>query len=137
MVGILIVTHGSLSCALAESCKFFCGEQKGIHALCLNPTDDVSEFRKCVSREMEQLNDGNGVLVFVDLFGGSPSNCTAANLKNSCFECVTGVNLPMLIEALNYRDRCDLKTLTEKCIIAGNGSILSLRHVIQNHEPFS
>lgn len=137
MVGILIITHGSLSCALAESCKLFCGEQEGIHALCLDPTDDVYEFRKCVGREIARLDNGDGVLVFVDLFGGSPSNCAAANLKNSCYECVTGVNLPMLIEALNYRSRCDLKELAEKSMIAGNESILNLRCIIQNHEPVS
>lgn len=136
-IGILIVTHGNLSRELVESCKLFCGEPDHVRALCLNPADDIGELRARVSSEVDGLDRGEGVLVFVDLFGGSPSNCAAANMKNQHFECLTGVNLPMLIEALNGRDHCVLEELAERCMKAGSNGILNLRHKIAQRKAVS
>ena len=77
------------------------------------------------------MDQGNGVLVLADLFGGSPFNATASNMKNLKFKCLTGMNLPMLLEALISKEDGDLKELTVKCDEAGKEGIIKIEEIIK------
>ncbi len=70
-------------------------------------------------------------MVFTDLFGGSPSNVTAANMKDFKFESISGVNLPMLIEALDSRKDKSLEELVDKIIEIGVSGIKNIRKELE------
>ncbi len=127
MIGILIVTHGNFGLELLKSAELIVGKQENVEALSLNHGDDVEELYNNVKKSIKKLDKGEGVLVFTDLFGGSPSNVTAANMKDSKFESVSGVNLPMLIEALDSRTSCNLEELAGKVIQIGVDGIKNIR----------
>ena len=94
MIGVLLVTHGNFSEAIIKSMELVFGRQEKLEALTLNHGDDVEELTRQVKERAKELDDGEGVLVLVDLLGGSPCNVTASCLKQEGLECVTGLNLP-------------------------------------------
>ncbi|EDS72464.1 PTS sugar transporter subunit IIA [Anaerofustis stercorihominis] len=114
MIGILLVTHGNAGKELIKSSELIIGHQQKIDSLSLNHGDDINELQKHVLNKIEILNDGDGVIVMVDLLGGSPCNVTGKIIKETNnVECLTGVNLPMLIEAISSRENLNLKELTD------------------------
>lgn len=127
MISILIVTHGYLCEGLIKSSELIIGKEEKLSAISLCEGDDNIKFRDKIKSEINELDDGSGVLVLTDLFGGTPSNSVAANMKNLNFECITGVNLPILIEALSSRKQLNLGELVKSCLLVGNNSIFNLR----------
>ena len=101
MIGILVVTHGNLGKELLKSAELIVGTQNNTLALGLFHGDSIDQFREKVIDAVESLDDGDGVLIFADLYGGSPSNIIALSMKEICerhiTECITGVNLPMVL----------------------------------------
>ena len=89
MIGVLLVTHGNFSEAIIKSMELVFGRQEKLEALTLNHGDDVEELTRQVKERAKELDDGEGVLVLVDLLGGSPCNVTASCLKQEGLECVT------------------------------------------------
>ncbi|WP_213951045.1 PTS sugar transporter subunit IIA [Tepidanaerobacter syntrophicus] len=131
MIGILIATHGNLGKELIKSSELIMGKQSKLTSVGLFHGDSIEEFKATVENEIRNLEQGEGVLVFVDLYGGSPCNATAMImrnfLENARFECITGVNLPMLLEALTARiTSVNLNYIKEQCINAGLSSIKDL-----------
>ncbi len=127
MAGILIVTHGNFGLELLKSAELIIGKQENVKTLSLNHGDSVKELYDKVNKLVKRLDKGKGVLVFTDIFGGSPSNVTAANMKNFKFESISGVNLPMLIEALDSREDSNLEELVDKIIQSGVEGIKNIR----------
>lgn len=123
MIGVLIVTHGDFGKELLKSAELIVGNQNHAMTLGLFHGDSVDNLRESIAKAIETLDEGDGVLVFVDLYGGSPSNATAMNMEktltSSRFECITGVNLPMVLEALTMRSFCTLEHLKEHCMELG------------------
>lgn len=128
MVGILIVTHGAFGGELIKSVELIIGEQKKVLSLSLKHGDEIKDLANAASQAIETLDDGTGVLVFVDLFGGSPSNTVGALLRRKNLECITGVNMAMLIEATDNRQSMSLTELKEACLQAGQAAIFDLRN---------
>lgn len=129
MIGILIVAHGALGKELLNSAELIVGKQQNVMSLGLFHGDNIEYLRENSLKAIKELDEGDGVLVFVDLYGGSPSNAMALNLKvlmNSKVECITGVNLPMLLEALTNRSIMPLEELKKHCIEIGHASIKDL-----------
>ncbi|MBV4426151.1 PTS sugar transporter subunit IIA [Clostridium tyrobutyricum] len=134
MIGILVITHGDFAAEILKTAELIIGKQKRVISLGLHYGDSIEEFCVKVKDTIESLDEGQGVLVFADLFGASPYNSAAfsANkVKNSKFKCITGVNLPMLLEALTTRDGSNLDDLTESCIKSGNEGIKELFNQIK------
>jgi PTS system mannose-specific IIA component len=128
MIGILIVTHGDFGRELLKSAELIVGKQEKVKTLSLKRGDNIESLYSSVNKDIGLLDDGEGVLVLTDLFGGSPSNVTAANMKETYFESLSGVNLPMLIEALNTRvNEISLKELTNKVYKVGIDGIKNIR----------
>lgn len=133
MVGLLLVTHGDLAKSLLNSAALIMGEAPLIESYGLYHGDDVDELKTKVKAAIQRLNDqseGDGVLVLVDLFGGSPSNATARSLHelgdSVKAECITGVNLPMLLEVATSAQFMSLEDLTKRCLELGPESIVNL-----------
>jgi len=104
------------------------GEQENVRTLSLDHGDDVEELYSSVNEELELLDKGEGVLVLTDVFEGSPYTVVANNIRKACFESLTGVNLPMLIEALNSRVNSNIKDLACRAYKSGVRGIKDIRY---------
>jgi len=128
MVGVLILTHGKLADGLKNSVEMIMGQNESFNTLGLYEGDDFSEFKENVLEHISLLDTGEGVLVLVDLFGASPYNSVMFNyqeIKNreKNVRLITGVNLPMVIEALNARNYMKLDQLYEEVMNMGISNI--------------
>lgn len=130
MVGILVVTHGNFSEAIIGSMELVFGHQEKLEALTLNYGDDIKELLAKIKERSRELDDGDGVMVLVDLLGGSPCNVTASCLKEEHIQCVTGLNLPMLITVLEERERVALGDLPKAAMESGKNGIVDLKQLI-------
>ena len=130
MVSILIITHGGFGKEIIKSMEMIMGKQYDVYFLGLYPEEDPAVFSMKVKEKIIELNQNGEVLVMVDVFGGTPSNASASNMKDLKFECVTGVSLPMLIEVALNRSRSSLDELVEMAIMAGTNCVINLRKAL-------
>ena len=129
LVGLLVVTHGRFSRELIKSIELIIGHQKTVEALTLEEGDDVNKLREEVEKKTEELDQGEGVLVLVDLLGGSPWNVSSICTKKEAVECVAGLNMPMLLEAIESRETCALQELKQICMKAAVEGVVSAREL--------
>jgi len=130
MVGMLIVTHGRLGEGLLDAMQMIAGPQERVDFVSLKEGDSIDELKERILSAVKMLDDGSGVLVFVDMFGASPSNA-AAYLLNENVEVITGVNLPMLLEIVSFRESSSLQELSANAMTAGVESIKNLTQLLR------
>jgi len=119
MVGILIITHGTLGESLLHCASHILGSRpRQLAQIGITPQDDPQQIVMQAMRTVRSLDDGSGVVIFTDIFGGTPSNIATRLLIPGKVEGVAGVNLPMLIRALSYRAE-PLAVLMEKALTGG------------------
>jgi len=105
MIGILIVSHGAFGEALIHCASHVLGKRPlRVRQVGITVHDDPDAMLAQAQDLVHQLDDGDGVLVFTDILGATPSNIASRLLKAGKIEGVSGVSLPMLIRALTYRD---------------------------------
>lgn len=128
MIAVLLLTHEDFGKAMLESAELVLGSIEQVKTLGLHRGDDITAFCSKVKEEIEELDQGEGVLVFADLFGASPYNAAAiASSKISVpYKCITGLSFPMLLEALTMRNTCNLLELTGHCMRSGKNGIREL-----------
>ncbi len=128
MIGILLVTHGTLGESLIQcACHVLNRRPHGLAQLGVSGQDDPLDILPTAQRWLEVVDEGDGVLILTDIFGATPGNIA---LKLTCpgrVECVAGVNLPMLLRALTYREKVDIEHLVAKVVSGGRDGVL---HVI-------
>jgi len=103
MIGVLITAHGNLGNELIRAAELIEGNLKGVYYVSVDQTKSVEELKKEIGTAIKKLDQGQGVLILTDLFGGTPSNLSLSFLKEGKVEVVTGVNLPMLLKLSNVR----------------------------------
>ena len=119
MIGILIIAHGSLGESLIHCVSHVLGKQPPqVAHFAVGTNDDPSDLLPQAQQMVNALNTGSGVLILSDMYGASPCNLVAKLLAPGSIEGVAGVNLPMLVRVLNYRDK-PIKTCLEKAISGG------------------
>ncbi len=116
MVGILIVTHGDFGKSLLESAEMIIGKQKNVKTIGLMPGMDLVDFTKSIKDELVNLPEK--AIILSDLFGGTPANVSASICCDYKVECVSGVNMAMLIECCTMRENLSLEELAEDIINA-------------------
>ncbi|MBB6122617.1 PTS sugar transporter subunit IIA [Sphingobium subterraneum] len=110
MIGLVLVTHGRLASEFRVAMEHVVGPQTAIETICIGPDDDMEGRRADIAAAVDVVNDGSGVILLTDLFGGTPSNLAISLLKAGEIEVIAGVNLPMLIrlesarKVMNVRD---------------------------------
>ncbi|PCD04696.1 PTS fructose transporter subunit IIA [Sphingomonas spermidinifaciens] len=97
MIGLVLVTHGRLAEEFVVAMEHVVGKQPAIATICIGPEDDMEERRADIARAIGEVDDGRGVIVLTDLFGGTPSNLAISLLETGRVEVIAGINLPMLI----------------------------------------
>ncbi len=109
--GILIVSHYRLGDEMLQALRLITPEIKGFHTLSVTPGQSAPELRGAFEQALTQADQGGGVLVLTDMFGGTPSNMSLSYLGERNLEVVTGFNLPMLIKLAEMRDALPLPEL--------------------------
>jgi len=119
MIGILIIAHGNLGESLISCASHVLNKQPPqLAQLTVGAKDDPLLVLPRAINLVKELDNGYGVLVLTDMYGGSPSNIASKLVAPGKVDVVCGVNLPMLIRVLTYRDR-DLQTIVTKAISGG------------------
>ncbi len=119
MIGLVLVTHGNLADEFVAAMQHVVGKQEQIATVCIGPEDDMEMRRDEILKKVEDVNDGNGVVVLTDMFGGTPSNLAISIMDRAKVEILAGVNLPMLIKIASLRKEKDLKNTVEGAQEAG------------------
>jgi len=104
MVGMLVITHQRLAEEFIATAELIVGKIENCVGLSLDPDLPVNDLRRQIDEAMDKVNDGDGVIVLTDMFGGTPSNLSLSFLNEEGIEVVTGVNLPMLLKLAQSRE---------------------------------
>ena len=113
MIGVLITTHGNLGSELIKAAELIRGSLKGIVPISVDQIKGVEDLKKEISTAIKKLDQGQGVLILTDLFGGTPSNISLSFMKEGKVEVITGVNLPMLLKLPDIREGTSLKEFAQ------------------------
>ncbi len=131
MIGIIVVTHGPLGRALLASAEMIIGAQENVHAISLDQDGNLDSLQEEVRRVARAADAGDGVLIMVDMFGGTPANAVASAESLLDRQCICGVNLPMLLEALLQREHMTLGQLTAHVERLACDSVINLRSALE------
>lgn len=124
MLGIIIVTHGNLGEALLQTAEYITADRlESIVTVSIGPNDDSDNIRRRILSGIKKVEQGSGVLILTDMFGGTPSNLSYSFLNEGHVEVLSGVNLPMIMKALSVRKETNLSQAAVAIEIHGKKSI--------------
>ena len=114
MIGLVLVTHGKLAEEFRNALEHVVGPQKSLETVSIGPEDDMDQRRMDIVDAVARADEGQGVIILTDMFGGTPSNLSISVMDNGRIEVIAGVNLPMLIKLASVRSENDMeKALAE------------------------
>jgi len=119
MIGLVLVTHGRLADELKAALEHVVGPQTRVEAVSIGPDDDVERRRQDILEAVGRVEDGTGVIILTDMFGGTPSNLAISVMEGGNVEVIAGVNLPMLVKLASVRGELDLANAVEEARKAG------------------
>lgn len=119
MIGLVLVTHGRLASEFVVAMEHVVGPQERVEAVCIGPEDDMEARREDIAKAIAKVDEGGGVIILTDLFGGTPSNLAISLMKTDKIEVIAGVNLPMLIRLEGARKTMDVKAAVAAAREAG------------------
>ncbi|HUH76862.1 MAG TPA: PTS sugar transporter subunit IIA [Devosia sp.] len=109
MIGLVLVTHGALANEFKSALEHVVGPQEFCEAIAIGPDDNMETRRNDILAAIDRANDGSGVIILTDMFGGTPSNLAISVMQNRDVEVIAGVNLPMLVKLGRVRNDTDIK----------------------------
>ena len=119
MIGLVLVTHGRLALEFIDALEHIVGPQANVAAICIGPDDDMEKRRKEIIDSVKRVDEGDGVVLLTDMFGGTPSNLAISVLDHGKVEVIAGINLPMLVKLATVRSKESLKKAVEQAQEAG------------------
>jgi PTS system mannose-specific IIA component len=135
MIGILIVTHRQLGDALIDCTEFILGKRPdAIDAVSIDLSENAGDLRHKLENGIKKLKADSGVLILTDMFGGTPSNLSYSFLEEGRIEVISGVNLPMVIKAVNMRQEKNLSELAEQLESFGKRSISMASGILKGNK---
>ena len=112
MVGVVVVTHCHLAEELIAAAQLVVGEDlKQFQPVSIDPKEGSEEIRTKIISAIRKADEGQGILILTDMYGGTPSNISLSFLEEKKIEVITGVNLPMLLKLATYQNDMDLESL--------------------------
>ncbi len=127
MIGMVLVTHGRLAEELIAATEHVVGAQRNMRAVCIGPDDDMEQRRDEILKAIGDADDGGGVILLTDMFGGTPSNLAISIMDKAEVEVIAGVNLPMLIKLASVRDSESLADAVTSAQEAGRKDMIVAR----------
>jgi PTS system mannose-specific IIA component len=119
MIGMVLVTHGALAIEFKSALEHVVGPQDFVETVAIGPDDDMEERRNDILRCVDAADQGRGVVILTDMFGGTPSNLAISVMQNREVEVIAGVNLPMLVKLARVRGDLDIKAAVTLAADAG------------------
>ena len=119
MIGLILVTHGGLAEEFVAATEHVVGPQANMQAISIGPDDDIEQRRRDILAAVEAVDDGAGVILLTDMFGGTPSNLAISIMNQGKVEIIAGVNLPMLIKLASVRETESLEEAVASAQEAG------------------
>ena len=114
-----MVTHGRLAAELISAMEHIVGPQPGVEAICIGPEDDMEARRAEIADAAARVEEGKGVILLTDMFGGTPSNLAISLMGRKNVEVIAGINLPMLIRLASVRKDMGVAAAVEAAQEAG------------------
>ena len=119
MIGLVLVTHGQLAIEFRAALEHVVGRQSQIETIAIGPEDDMERRRQDIVDAVQSVDDGSGVILLTDMFGGTPSNLAISVMEAGRIEVIAGVNLPMLIKLASVRGTETLRNAVAQAQEAG------------------
>lgn len=134
MIGLVIVAHGTLAQALLHATEHVVGPQANAVAVAIGPSDDLRDRQAEIDAAVHRVNDGSGVVVVTDMFGGTPSNLAHGALTGPRIEVLYGASLPLLVKLAKMREK-PLADAVEAAIVAGRKYMNSAGSILAPQKP--
>ncbi|MEF8719057.1 MAG: PTS fructose transporter subunit IIA [Candidatus Accumulibacter necessarius] len=126
MIGVLLITHGSFGESLVQNvCHVLNKRPPLIAQLGVAAQDDPLDILPLARLLLREVDSGEGVLVMTDVYGATPGNLALKLLEPGRIEGIAGVNLPMLLRALTYREK-GMETMLQKAISGAHDGVVKL-----------
>ena len=134
MIGMVLVTHGRLADELIAALEHVVGPQANVTTVCIGPDDDMEQRRAEILDSAAKADEGDGVVLLTDMFGGTPSNLAISIMDKANVEVIAGVNLPMLIKLASVRKTDPLIDTVESAQKAGRKYINIASQLLSQEE---
>lgn len=134
MKGIVLASHGQLAEAVLKTSELFFEKQAQIMTCCLGQNDDPKDYLRSLEDSIRKVDDGEGVIVLCDIFGGTPSNCLAQIITENTdidISVITGMNLSMFLQLVFMRSNDDIDL--EKLMNNSRNDIIDLNRYIKEN----
>jgi mannose/fructose-specific phosphotransferase system component IIA len=132
MTGIIIVTHGNFGAYLLEACEHIVGYKENVRSFSIISKMGIDEAKQSIKKITDEiLHKCDSIIYLVDIPGGTPMNIVlnfAKDIKKSAVIC--GVNMSMLIVAMNLKDIMEFDALVEKIVEDGKRSISEVKSIL-------
>lgn len=125
MIGMVLVTHGTLANALRDAMEHVVGKQKSLATVCVESDAEFESQRAEIARRIREVDGGDGVILLTDMFGGTPSNLAMSMAAQPGVEIIGGVNLPLLVKLAKIRGQETLAEAVAHAEAAGRKYICS------------
>jgi mannose PTS system EIIA component len=119
MIGLVLVTHGRLAEEFRHAVEHVVGPQENFETVSIGADDDMEKRRSDIIDAVTRVDQGSGVVVLTDMFGGTPSNLAISVMEAGRVEVIAGMNLPMLIKLSSVRKADKLAAAVEEAQAAG------------------
>ncbi|MEE8508055.1 MAG: PTS sugar transporter subunit IIA [Myxococcota bacterium] len=133
-IGVVIVTHYGLGKEFLQALRLIVPEAPTYQSVSIDPGQTVDEMRTSIARALKEADQGQGVLVLADMFGGTPSNISLSFLEDHAVEVVTGLNLPMLIKLATMTEEKSLEDLASFIKSYGRRNISVASEILPEEE---
>ena len=135
MIGIIIVTHSRLGEALIEAAQFIIGQKpESVISMSIDLNESAKKLRQKIADGIKNIKKDKGVLILTDMFGGTPSNLSYSFLEEGRIEVLSGVNLPILIKAIDARRKMELDELVKTLETYGKKSITLASGILKGNK---
>lgn len=134
MIGLVLISHGKFAEGLLSATEMILGEQRNLVAITFAPGMTPESLKQALAEAIETVDDGAGVLLLVDLFGGTPARVVSEEVLTHKVPALSGVNLPMLLEICIQRDEATLDQLRKIGYDSGHVGILDIETQFANME---
>ena len=134
MIGAVVAAHGNLAGDLVSAAEEIVGKIEKLAVVSQLNKDKHEDIERNLTEAIESVDSPDGVLVLVDIFGGSPANIGMSILKKKKIKIVTGVNLPMLMDFAVHRNEKDLKKLALQITRTGRRSVFTAESYLKKRK---
>lgn len=135
MTGILVVTHAGLGRSLIETLEFIMDmKYENLAAISIDIKENPDTLLKKIKKGIKKVRHGQGVIIFTDMFGGTPSNLSYSFLEEDKVEVMSGINLPILMKAMEIRDKAPLMETVQILVEYGKRSISQASAILKGEE---